>query len=286
MADLIDLTRAKYGLGQAITTANYTLDTAEETTLSALITAISKAIKAFCKRQFDSQTFDQFYSGNGENFLQLREYPILSITRMAEGPKELIAVKNTSWPTNSRATIRTTSTALVLVHTASGASTTNTLTFADSDKDTLGELVTAINALGSGWSARLLDTNYSTWASADLTALQGVFDCSNSKEALLKIHVNEVSDYTTDDLRGILYNSCNWVPGILNYRVTYTAGYATVPEDVQEACAQWVIEEFWKTKRDPAQQTKVDAAANFLGLFSASLMPQRVKGLLLPYKRL
>ncbi len=50
------------------------------------------------------------------------------------------------------ATVQVTDTALVLVRTPGG---TSTLTFADADKDTLGELVTAINALALGWVATL-----------------------------------------------------------------------------------------------------------------------------------
>jgi hypothetical protein len=42
-----------------------------------------------------------------------------------------------------------------------------------------------------------------------------------------------------------------WGGGINYWRVIYTAGYATVPEDVQEACAQWVAALFWQSKRDP-----------------------------------
>jgi len=42
------------------------------------------------------------------------------------------------------------------------------------------------------------------------------------------------------------------VPGIDNYRIVYTAGYTTVPEDVQEACAQWVAHLFWQSKENPA----------------------------------
>src|SRR5262249_61998636 len=43
-----------------------------------------------------------------------------------------------------------------------------------------------------------------------------------------------------------------WLPGVDNYRVVYTAGYATVPEEVQEACAQWVAHLFWQSKENPA----------------------------------
>jgi len=42
-----------------------------------------------------------------------------------------------------------------------------------------------------------------------------------------------------------------WTPGIDNYRIQYQAGYSTIPNDVQEACAEWVAALFWQTKSNP-----------------------------------
>jgi hypothetical protein len=42
-----------------------------------------------------------------------------------------------------------------------------------------------------------------------------------------------------------------WTPGIDNYRVQYQAGYLQIPNDVQEACAEWVAALFWQTKSNP-----------------------------------
>lgn len=63
------------------------------------------------------------------------------------------------------ATVEVTATTMVLVITGGPDAGTNTLTFADSDKDTVGELVTAISAL-SGWVATLLGSSEA--ASTDL----------------------------------------------------------------------------------------------------------------------
>jgi hypothetical protein len=43
-----------------------------------------------------------------------------------------------------------------------------------------------------------------------------------------------------------------WPIGINNFRVQYTAGYTTIPEAVQEACARWVSMAWNETQRDPA----------------------------------
>ena len=70
----------------------------------------------------------------------------------------------------------------------------------------------------------------------------------------LRIHADELADYEVDFNRGWLLRghrsfdemgfpqfareTWGWLRGIDNYRVIYTAGYATIPEEVQEACAQ------------------------------------------------
>jgi hypothetical protein len=85
MSDLITSARAKYNINQA----SFSSD--EDTTLAALVTAVSKAVKRYCRREFDSQSFDQLYSGNGEQHLLLDEYPLISVSRVAtySGPRKL-----------------------------------------------------------------------------------------------------------------------------------------------------------------------------------------------------
>lgn len=259
MADLIDSTRAKYNFGLN-TGSNRTFTSAENTTLSALITAASKAIKKYCRREFDSQSFDQLYHGFGQDRLILRQTPIISIARLAGNPTTVLEIQNNS-SSNQRATVAVTSTGVTLVRVASGTSTTSTIAFAD--QATLSLLATAITALGNGWTARVTSNTYDNRASADLRAVQGAL---NAKDVYcgLQLHIDELSDYEVDDQRGWIYYGRSgslaaafgdepggWYGGTHYWRVMYTAGYATVPEDVQEACAQWVAMLFWQTKRDP-----------------------------------
>src|SRR5256714_4958793 len=112
MSDLITSARAKYSINQSSFTA------AEDTTISALVTAVSKAVRSYCRRQFDSQSFDELYSGTGNEYLLLKEYPILSVARVAYNPRTVLTIKNTS-SSNQRATVAVTSTGLTLVRVAS-----------------------------------------------------------------------------------------------------------------------------------------------------------------------
>jgi hypothetical protein len=244
MADLITSSRAKYAINQS------SFSSAENTTIDALVTAVSKAIRKFCAREFDSQSFDELHSGHGDCLLQLPQYPILSVSRVAGSPQTVLLITNTSGA-NQRATVAVTSTGLTLVRVASGSSSTDT-SITWSGNATLQAVRDAVNALGNGWSARLPDSRYALWPSADLRAIQGALNAKDL-EAGLVLHVDEIYDFEVDASRGqLIRENGGWTPGVNNYRVIYTAGYSTVPEDVQEACAQWVAALFWATKENPA----------------------------------
>src|SRR5688572_26096227 len=112
MADLITRVRAKYNLNNQTTTSD------EDTTLDALIAASSKAIRRYCRREFDSQQFDELYSGNGDDRLQLKQFPVISVARVAYEPSAVLRITNAS-ASNQRATVAVTSTGLTLIRVAS-----------------------------------------------------------------------------------------------------------------------------------------------------------------------
>jgi hypothetical protein len=283
MGDLITSARAKYNLNNMTTTA------AEDTTIAALVTACSKAIKKFCGREFDSQQFDELYPGNGYTRLLLRQFPVISVSRVAYAPTTVLRIRNTS-ASNQRATVAVTSSGLSLTRVASGTSTTDTsVTWAGNA--TLSAVATAVNALGNGWTATVADASYNNRASADHRAILGAFDAMNV-DADLTIHLRELTSFDVDTDRGILILGgalvalCDvlplWSGGRNAWRVVYTAGYATVPEDVQEACAQWVAALFWQTKRDPGLVH--ENIPGVLARWPFTAMPAGVRAMLLPYK--
>src|SRR5207244_11532279 len=96
----------------------------------------------------------------------------------------------------------------------------------------------------------------------DGTSSQGSLT-TRGQYAELKLHTYELAGYQFDPrgwlLRAIPYTDLEllhpedliWPVGINNFRVQYTAGYTTIPEAVQEACAQWVAMLYYQMKRDP-----------------------------------
>ncbi|HYT92917.1 MAG TPA: hypothetical protein VEL76_29640 [Gemmataceae bacterium] len=288
MADLITSARAKYNINQA----SFTTD--ENSTIAALITACSQAIVRHCKREFVSQQYDELYNGVNDRRLTLNRFPIISVARVAYSPTTVLRIINTS-ASNQRATVAVTSTGLSLTRVASGTSSTDTSvtwgTYA-----TLGQVATAVSALGNGWSATVADGAYTNRASADLRAVQGALNALNV-QAYLRMHVMELSDYEVDANHGWLVRGVaslevqdafndpllpTWFGGIDFWRVIYTAGFATVPEDVQEACAEWVAMLFWQTKRDPGVTSESIPGA--VSHVLAQGIPEHLQALLAPYR--
>jgi hypothetical protein len=274
MSTLITESRALYNLNNLATSSD------EDTTLDALIAAVSGAIENYCWRTFAVTTYDELYPGNYRRELVLRNYPLVSVERVAYAPVGVFRVTNSSGA-NQRATVKVNATGLELIHVASGVSATDTVLF--SAQPTLSALASAVNGLGNGWSATVLNAADNLRASADLRALQGAFQAMNLN-ADLKLHTSELSSFIVDDTHGCLTrdHGLYWTGGLHHWRVIYSAGFSDVPDAVQEACAAWVAQLFFQTKRDPGL-----ASEALPGLFSRTIlrdMPASVKLMLSPYR--
>src|SRR5581483_919483 len=149
---------------------------------------------------------------------------------------------------------------------------------------TLSAVAAAVNALGNGWSATAA-SEHGSRAASDLRPIQGALNAKDQAAELL-LHTEELADYQVDGPRGWLIRPGGWRVGTRNYRVGYTAGYETVPEDVQEACAEWVAALFYQTKRDSGLfQDAMPSVVSRTSALSAHGMPPQVKVLLAPYRK-
>jgi hypothetical protein len=249
-------------------------------------------------------------SASGDRRLLLRQYPIQSVQSVRYRPATVLKVANTD-ATNVQARVSITSTGLTLIRVQSGVTTTDTsVTFAGNV--TLSAVASAINALGHGWSAQVGgdSTNYGSWPSADLywstsygdgLASQGALQCVAGSFAELKMHTYELAGYQWDPrgwlLRAIPYTDPELLHpedlvfpvGINNFRVQYTAGYTTIPEAIQQACAQWVSILWYATQRDPAlrEQTVAGIRQTWDSATGSDISkpPAQIVALLAPYRR-
>lgn len=289
-AALVDATRATYNATlSAVNTANPSL-------LTALLAAASTKIKQYCYRDFWQTTYTEYYDGGNHPYdvLKLRQYPVANVTRLAVNPKAALAVSNTS-AANQRATVATTQTGITLNRVASGVSTQNVLSYAD--YVTVQAMATAIGNLGNGWTATA-QNGLALNASVDITPTQGAVSCVNVA-AYLEMHTEEPAFMGTGTLSGwdeewggmpgwrldpdsgIAWG--RFPRGRRNVRVDYVAGYATIPDDVQEACVQLACDLYYAGNRDSSVKSES------LGPYSYTLADRvgvsaKVATLLAPYR--
>jgi hypothetical protein len=290
--------------------------------LEALITCCSDGIEKYCRRRFVSTFYDEVYNGDGDRRLSLRQYPVQSVQSVRYRPVTVLYVQNTNQLQNQQARVSVTSTGLSLFRMASGISSTDTsVTWAGNP--TLNACVQAINALGNGWSAQVVGDagapgygDYGLWPSSDLycpnsygdpleqSGIQTSQGAMNARgvNAELKMHTYELSGYQWDArgwlLRAIPYTDPELLHpedlifpvGINNFRIQYTAGYTTIPEAVQQACATWVGIAYYLTLRDPMEINVVPVAGTAQGFMQAfggngASPPNVVRSYLAPYRR-
>jgi hypothetical protein len=279
MAELIDLDMARQHIPNS--------RDLDEPVITTLVQNATKAIQRYCRRDFVSTAYDELYHGSDDPVLILKQYPIQSVQSVRTSPQTVLEVQN-SLATNQQARVSVTATGIVLKRISSGTAAINTVTFAGNG--TLGAMAAAIGALGNGWTAQAV-SGYEDWPSADLFAPQGAYDARGSY-AGLKLHARELQAFGIDAQRGYLYwdhldgtEKPTWTPGWRNYRVQYTGGFSTIPEDVQEACAELVASWFANRGRDIFLSQENIKGSNFYSTEQTrGELPGRVKALLRPYR--
>src|SRR5262249_30018507 len=155
----------------------------------------------------------ELYNGNGDRRLLLREYPILSVESVRYRPVTVLKIINNAPSTNQQARVTVTNIGLTLMRMASGVKSVDT-SCTWTAHPTLTALASAVNALGSGWSAQVVGDSgqaggqgdYGLWPSSDLyvptsygggTYSQGALT-ARGQFAELKMHTYELAGYQWD----------------------------------------------------------------------------------------
>lgn len=197
--------------------------------VSKIHNAIEAWLKRECRRDFESATYKEVYDGNGIDTLFLKQRPITAITRVAIGRRDVIGIKNTNSYSTASVSVNTTG----LILTKDDVSNSD-ITFAS--YTTMSAIVTAINALGSGWEAELSNSDYGNFASTNLRPVYGLncIDDSSSYLYMPDLALNSFEAYIEE---GYLYNSGLWTKGVKNIFVDYVAGYSSenMPDDIKMA---------------------------------------------------
>jgi hypothetical protein len=191
------------------------------------IRAASMAIERYCKRVFALTNHDEVHHAGQFGTVFLNNFPVTQITRvfnhhvLAFTPSNSVAVA---------ANFNTTPESLLLTATANGATTTSTLDYAT--YPTLTALAAAVNGLGNGWAASIPTnpTNLGAYSSADLVANQW----GEQGRGIAMWMEKKGRHFRYDAKGGIIQTQFHRSEPL---RFQYQAGFAVIPEDIQQICA-------------------------------------------------
>ena len=208
------------------------LKNADAITLASLGAGVMRFLERFTRRKLLSATYDILLPGTSTKSLYLPEYPVTKVEVRSDRLPALQIINDTA--TAQSALVEVVDTGLSLSLTDNGTTVSTLLSWVE--RPTIGSLAAAVNALGSGWRA-ILSPRFATWASADLKPYKGVRS-ARQLTVSLSPHWMWLSDFRTNEATGELIRETGWWGGPWSYRVAYTAGYPTLPDDLALAAVE------------------------------------------------
>ncbi len=212
--------------------------------VQVILDGVDSFVKGYCDRDFEETIYKEYQNGKDRQNLFLKQYPIISVSRLSIGRNDGIKVNNTA--TSTYATVSVTSTGVVL--NKDGTNSTNSpLLF--SANATLTDMVTSIKVEDSNWTAEVLNTSYASYASTELIEIMGL-QCLNATWAYLEIPDEPESDFEVYADEGYIFKWGGFPRGHRNLRIDYTAGYSSddMPDKLKMSCL--ILVKFLYQKRE------------------------------------
>jgi len=204
--------------------------------VNAYIEAATTAIEKATHRSFGKSERDEAYKADQDGSIVLDVFPVKHVDRLYSTTRECLKIQNTD-STVTNASYNTTESSLRLSHTAGGSNTTTELLFADNL--TINALKTAIDAIGSGWTA-IVQGDYGPFATSDLVRSQ--YGEAKYGATSLRMWAQTGARWTlVESKEGLIVGEFSRGQEV---RVVYTAGFAAsaIPEDIKQVCAELVAE--------------------------------------------
>lgn len=222
---------------------------APDALITNLINRASGAIENYCDRTFASTAYRERYDGDSSTTLYLRQWPVTAVTLVSTSIVAPVRITNTSSDA-FRAYISVgetgdLSTSLTLTIQGGTNDGSDTLAFAARGTYTLATLVTAINALGKSWTATLDISTEQYWDAVEILPVMG-YECLN-EDVYLSVPYDPCEGYKVSANRGEIYLPGGFYSGVQNVLVRYTAGYATIPTDLEQICID-LVQLYYKSR--------------------------------------
>lgn len=245
---------------------------------------VDKWVKEYCGRDFEQTTYTKkLYDGEDSPYLFLKQYPIISIERLALGKINGIKVHNSSSDA-TRAVVTVNTSGLVLTITGGVNAGSDTLLF--TDYATLTLLVAAIVALGKNWTASVVNSSYAGHASSELLPRYGAY-CGitgGATWAYLEMPDEPLTDIKVYPDEGVVYYSGGFSEGKDNIVVDYVAGFSIIPEDLKLATK--ILCKFIYQKRDEESFGLEQGSLGYVKRVFEKELPSQVEEILSRYKKL
>jgi len=242
LADTLSTTIDTYALTSLAQVKAYMgiTSTANDATLTRLINSVSAAIETYCDRQFVSRAYTlERQDGNGQNIIYVKNYPIISIERVATSTAGALQIKCTDTGAYSATCSVTRSSGSLPANThlklsILGGSNDGDNSLALGTYTTMTTLAAAANAL-TGWSATVV-SGFAAYASTELIQI-------GSSECLSTIRTMEVPDtrldtYSIDENEGSIFYGSGFAQWYKNIYLDYNGGYATIPADLEQIAVE------------------------------------------------
>ena len=204
--------------------------------IDELVDQVSDMVESYLDNNILSRSYVEYFDG-GHSEYALAYKPVTAISRVAQGHLGVFTVTGSS--DFSRANVNITTTTLTLTSVTAGVTTTTNFTLAS--YATLTLLAVAIETT-SGWTTDI-NSSYESYPAADLVPLVRR-DATNSSYAYLSIWEEDAPIDNIEDDTGIVHLQSVAPQGYHTLRVSYTAGYASTPPDLEQVVLE-LISESW-----------------------------------------
>lgn len=254
-ADLCTIPYARMAL------ASYTFNLAQLDFLPYALTLVSSAVKRYCgDRDFVQQDYVEEHDVYLDGTIMVSQLPLNQIKRVQASPQTALTISNslsgasdawTYFTFTGDAVSGQSCTGISLNVINNGTQTSTSILF--TTNETINSLATAINAAGNGWSA-LADTTYGAWPVTELVGTEipgGALQLTDEGSSYNVYSEDIGADVQVDCYRtgliqvGRQYRGLGpkWGPDWARFdapylrqgrvKVTYNAGYSTIPTDIQ-----------------------------------------------------
>jgi hypothetical protein len=261
-----------YDYAEAAFSGNHLTDSQRDF-LPYAIAAASKRWRRWCAdRDFNQQTYTDVFPVALNGYVRLPQIPVNQVIRVQGQLDTAITISNNSSSVQTSQVLAAYTgdiesgqfiTGLTLNWQSNGVANTQTILYSALSPPTIQSLATAINAVGSGWSA-LASSPYQNWPVTELYNVMiavgtGADVTGDSILQVFSLDMAESKFHPDDGAKtGMLWVGrmsqgidMRWGPDPIFYdlgvygspnlcKITYNAGFATIPSIVQFATAELV----------------------------------------------